>query len=202
LLAPDSKRGLALRRIRLLAVSVVASVFAALGVVAPAEAAVDYFLEVDGVPGESRDAKEAKAIDVLEYTWGGLGSADKKGVPAPRLQDVHFKHRVDAASPVLFQRLVQGTVIPSAELIGRRAGTAPIVFLRWCFQDVQLSSISQSASTGDDAPTEEVSFAYGSASEQYTRQNDDGSAGGTVFAGWNATQGALITTYPNPCGGM
>ena len=189
-----------MRRMRLLAVSVIASVFAALGVVAPAEAAVDYFLEVDGVAGESRDAKEAKAIDVLSYSWGAsIGGADKKG---PRLQDLSFTHRLDAASPVLFQRLVQGTVIPSAELIGRRAGAEQIIFLRWCFQDVQVSSISQAGNSAGDGPNENVTLAYGSASEQYTRQNADGSAGGTVFAGWNATQGALITTYPNPCGGM
>ncbi|HEX6652391.1 MAG TPA: type VI secretion system tube protein Hcp [Thermoleophilaceae bacterium] len=182
--------------------SVIASVFAALGVVAPAEAAVDYFLEVDGVPGESRDAKEAKAIDVLSYSWGAFGVADKKGLASPRLQDLSFTHRVDAASPVLFQRLVQNTVIPSAELIGRKVGDQPIIFLRWCFQDVQVSSISQSGNEGSDSPSENVTLAYGSASEQYTRQNADGSAGGTVFAGWNATQGALITTYPNPCGGV
>lgn len=188
-----------MRRMRLLAVSVIASVFAALGAVAPAEAAVDYFLEVDGVAGESRDAKEAKAIDVLSYSWGAVGGGDKK---TPRLQDLNFTHRVDAASPVLFQRLVQGTVIPSAELIGRKAGDTPIIFLRWCFQDVQVSSISQAGNSQADAPNESVSLAYGSASQQYTRQNADGSAGGTVFAGWNATQGALITTYPNPCGGM
>jgi type VI protein secretion system component Hcp len=88
-------------------------------------------------------------------------------------------------------------------LIGRKAGgREQIVFLRWCFQDVRVSSISQGDSAGGSpAPTENVSFAYGSASQQYTKQSADGSADGTVFAGWNATQGALISTYPTPCGG-
>ena len=43
--------------------------FAALGVVAPAEAAVDYFLEVNGVRGVE-DAKQAKSIDVESFSWG------------------------------------------------------------------------------------------------------------------------------------
>jgi type VI secretion system secreted protein Hcp len=186
-----------LRRFRLLILSAVASVFAAFGVVAPAEAAVDYFLEVNGVVGESQDAKQAKSIDVQSFSWGAFN--DKKGT---RLGDFNFLHNVDLASPPLFQRLVTGTTIPSAELIGRKAGETQFTFLRLCFENVQVNSIQQSGSSGGgDAPTESVSFSYGSVSEQYTQQSADGkSTGNTVFAGWNATQGALIQTYPANCG--
>jgi type VI secretion system secreted protein Hcp len=189
-----------MRRFKLLAIGVVASVIAAFGLAATAQAA-DYFLEVDGVPGESQDEAEANSIDVLSWSWGAANTSDKK-TPL-RLQDFSFTHRVDAASPVLFQRLVQGTNIPSAELIGRKTGGRDqLVFLRWCFQDVKVSSVSQGGNSGSGQnPTENVSLAYGSASQQYTKQKADGSADGTVFAGWNATAGALISTYPDPCGG-
>ena len=185
-----------MRRFRLLVLSAVASVFAAFGVVAPAEAAVDYFLEVNGVPGESQDAKMAKAIDVLSYSWSASQSADKKS--GPRLGDLVITHRVDLASPPLFQRLVTNSTIPSAELIARKAGEDQFIFLRFCFQNVQVTSIQQAA--GDEAPTEKVSFAYAAVSEQYTQQDNTGGIGQTVFAGWNATQGALIQTYPASCG--
>ena len=184
-----------MRRFRLLISGAVVSVFAAFGVVAPAEAAVDYFLEVNGVPGESQDAKLAKAIDVKDYSWGASQSADKKG---PRLGDLVITHNVDLASPPLFQRLVTGATIPSAELIARKAGENQFIFLRFCFQNVQVTSIQQAA--GDEAPTEKVSFAYAAVSEQYTQQDNTGGIGQTVFAGWNATQGALIQTYPASCG--
>jgi type VI secretion system secreted protein Hcp len=186
-----------LRRFRLLVLSVVASVFAAFGVVAPAEAAVDYFLEVDGVPGESQDAKMQKAIDLQSFSWGA--STDKQ--KAPSLQNLNVVHNVDAASPVLFQRLVQGTTIPSVELIGRKAGEAQFIFLRFCFEGVRVNSVQQGGSSGGDSPNENVSFSYGAVSEQYTQQRADGTSGNTVFAGWNATQGALIQTYPASCGG-
>ena len=32
--------------------------------------AVDYFLKVDGIPGESADAKHKDEIDVLAFSWG------------------------------------------------------------------------------------------------------------------------------------
>ena len=188
-----------MRRFRLLILSAVASVFAAFGVVAPAEAAVDYFLEVNGVPGESQDAKLAKAIDVLSYSWGASQSTDKKS--GPRLGDLVITHRVDLASPPLFQRLATNTTIPSAELIARKAGEDQFIFLRFCFQNVQVTSIQQSGKSGDDVPTEQVSFSYGAVSEQYTQQDNTGGIGTTVVAGWNATQGALIQTYPANCGG-
>ena len=175
------------------------SIFAALGVVTPAEAAVDYFLEVNGVPGESRDAKFAKSIDVFSYSWGASANSEKKGNRV-NLQDLSVSKNVDVASPALFQRLVQGTTIPSVELIARKAGETQLVFLRYCFQDAHVTSISDGGSRGGDTPTENVTFGYAAVSEQYTPQDAKGSGGPSVFAGWNATTGDLIATYPDPCG--
>ena len=185
-----------MRRFRLLVTSAVVSIFAALGVVAPAEAAVDYFLEVNGVAGESQDAKQAKSIDIESFSWGASVS-DKKG--SVSLQDLSITKKVDLASPALFQRLVQGTTIPSVELIARKAGEFQFIFLRYCLQDVQVTS-QQQAGHGGDTTTENVTFRYGSFSQQYTSQGSDGKSGQTVFAGWNATTGDLIATYPDPCG--
>jgi type VI secretion system secreted protein Hcp len=188
-----------LPRFRLLVTSAVVSIFAALGVVAPAEAAVDYFLEVNGVPGESQDAKFAKSIDVEAYSWAASANSEKKGNTV-NLSDLSISKRVDVASPALFQRLVQGTTIPSVELIARRAGESQLVFLRYCLEDVQVTSIQQAGSGGEDSSQENVSFAYAAVSQQYTPQDAKGSGGPSVFAGWNATTGDLIATYPNPCG--
>ncbi len=174
------------------------SIFAALGVVATAEAAEDYFLEVNGVPGESQDAKQAKSIDIESFSWGASATTEKKG-GGVSLHDLSVTKRVDLASPALFQRLVQGTTIPSVELIARKAGEFQFIYLRYCLQDVQVTS-QQQAGHGGDTATENVTFRYGSFSQQYTSQNSDGKSGQTVFAGWNATTGDLIATYPNPCG--
>jgi type VI secretion system secreted protein Hcp len=193
------KRGLALRRIRLLVTSAIVSIFAALGVVAPAEAAVDYFLEVNGVPGESHDSKFAKSIDVFSYSWAGSANSEKKGNKV-NLSDLNVSKRVDVASPALFQRLVQGTTIPSVELIGRKAGESQLVFLRYCLQDVRVTSIQQSGSSGEDFSQENVSFGYAAFSQQYTPQDAKGGGLPSVFAGWNSTTGDLIATYPDPCG--
>lgn len=166
-------------------------------VVPSAQAAVDYFLEVDGVPGESQDAQHANSIDVLSYSWGAAGGG---GRGRPQLQDLQIVKNVDVASPLLFQRLVQGANIPSMELLGRRTGVSSQDFLRYCFQGVRVSSTQQADSRGSAAPTESVSFSYSAVSQQYAPQRPNGSLGASVFAGWNAVNNQLIATYPNPCG--
>jgi type VI secretion system secreted protein Hcp len=192
-----------MRRFRLLVTSAVASVFAAFGVVASAEAA-DYFLEINGIPGESTDAKHAKSIDVLSYSWGATRTPTQPGGGAsgrPNLGELHIQKRVDVASPLLFRRLAAGESINSIELIGRKAGATQLDFLRYCFQNVQVTSIQHSDAAGGSAvPSESVSFFYLVFSEQYSRQNPDGSLGGTVFSGWNSTTGKLINAYPANCG--
>jgi type VI secretion system secreted protein Hcp len=192
-----------MRRPRLLVRSAILAVFAAFGVVAPAEGA-DYFLEINGIAGETQDAKQAKSVDVISYAWGATAAPPVSGGGAagrPQLKELSIQKRVDVASPTLFRRMAAGQTIQSMELIGRKSGGSPLIFLRYCFQNVNVTSINHSDATGSGpAPTENITFFYTSVSEQYTRQNPDGSSGGTVFAGWNATSGQLISGYPTVCG--
>jgi type VI secretion system secreted protein Hcp len=173
-------------------------IFAALGAVPTAEAAVDYVFEIDGILGDSQT--QPNSIEVLAFSWGASRSGpNKKDL---HLQELNAVKNVDRTSPPLFGRLAQGARIPSMELLGRKPGDRPLIYLRYCFQDVQVASISQGDSRDSETPTETVSFAYGAASQQYTIQKADGSAGDSVFAGWNATTGQLIAGYPSPCGGF
>jgi type VI protein secretion system component Hcp len=98
---------------------------------------------------------------------------------------------------------VTGGQIPSVELLGRRTvsgGSAPVTFMRYCFQQVFVTKIDHSGGAGDDQLAENVSFAYQTVSEQYSRLNASGGVAQTVFAGWNATTEQTLIAYPNPCG--
>ena len=48
--------------------------------------AVDYFLKIDGIEGESTDKKHAKEIDVDAWTWGEsqTGSSERPEAAAAR----------------------------------------------------------------------------------------------------------------------
>ena len=68
--------------------------------------AVDMFLKIDGIPGESTDDRHKDEIDILSYAWGesqlGTGMHERAGRylhGKMAMQDFHFAMRVSKASP-------------------------------------------------------------------------------------------------------
>lgn len=66
--------------------------------------AVDYFLKIDGIQGESTDAKHEGEISTLSWSWGetqattpGAGG----GAAKVSMQDFRFSKAVDKTSPKL-----------------------------------------------------------------------------------------------------
>ena len=91
--------------------------------------AVDMFMVIDGIKGESKDKAYKEAIDVLAWSWGlsnsgsfhtgGGGGSGKVNV-----QDLSFTKYVDKASPILMLYCSNGDHFASAKLIVRKAGKA------------------------------------------------------------------------------
>src|SRR5271155_141355 len=76
--------------------------------------AVDMFLKLDGVNGESKDKVHGKEIDVLSWSWGltNSGSAHVGGGAGSgkvNVQDLCVSKYVDSSSPNLMLACCQGT---------------------------------------------------------------------------------------------
>ncbi|HEY3111240.1 MAG TPA: type VI secretion system tube protein Hcp [Chloroflexota bacterium] len=89
--------------------------------------AFDCFLKIDGVEGESRDARHAREIDVLSFSWGesNTGAAAHGGgggAGKVSMQDFHFTMKLNKASPLLAAACATGQHIKSAVLTCRKAG--------------------------------------------------------------------------------
>ena len=89
-------------------------------------ALVDYFLKIDGCPGESMDAKHKDEIHILSFSFGASQSGTMAfggggGAGKVQMQDFHFMMNVNKASPVLFQKCATGEHIPKATLTARKA---------------------------------------------------------------------------------
>ena len=70
-------------------------------------AAVDFFLKLDGIPGEAQDKKHGKSIDLQSWSWGeqqqgisNIGGGSGAGKVSGG--DLHFTMKVCCASPKLF----------------------------------------------------------------------------------------------------
>src|SRR5215510_127021 len=128
--------------------------------------AVDMFLKIDGIPGESTDANHKDEIDILAYTWGesqpAAPSASGSGaLPTGKvtMQDFHFVMRVNKASPKLFLSCANGARIKNAFLTVRRSGANPVEFLKWTLTDVTVASYQTANGVpSGEIPTDQVSL--------------------------------------------
>ena len=131
--------------------------------------AVDMFLKLDGVDGESVDIKYAKWIEVLSFSWGisdgskATGNTPGKAPSAKRAQvsDLSITKYLDTSSPKLFEKCCEGEHIGGATLVMRKAGEKPLEFYKIKLQDVLISGVQNGAAGGGIA-TELVSFSFAS----------------------------------------
>jgi len=155
-----------------------------------ANAAVDIFLELDGIEGESRDNDFNASIDVIAFSQGasnntGFQSGGGTTQSAPVFQAMSLTKYIDRSSPILRLRLAQGALIRSAKLSVRKAGRVPLVYFIVELKNVTVTSVSSGGSGGEDRLTENLSLSYTEIKWTYVEQKDDGSVGDTIVEGWN-----------------
>ncbi len=156
-------------------------------------AAVDYFLIIDGIKGETYDSKmKAKgAVDVESWSWGesqtGTGaSGGGHGAGKVSMQDFHFVMKINKASPELMLACAEGRHIKTAELICRKAGKDQQEFLKIKFTDVLVSSFQTGGSGQSDIiPTDQISLNFAAIEMEYRAQKADGTLDAPVKAGWD-----------------
>jgi len=157
-------------------------------------AAVDYFLKLDGIEGESMDSKHKGEIDLESWSWGesqtGTFSAGGGGGAGKvAMQDFHFVMKVNKASPKLLLICANGQHIKKAVLTCRKAGKDQQEFLKITFTDLLVSSYQTGGSGhADILPTDQISLNFAKIEYEYKEQKADGSLGGTTKAGWDVKQ--------------
>ena len=153
-------------------------------------AAVDYFLKLDGIEGESTDAKHKGWLDVDSWSWGESlpttpATGSGAGVGKVRFDAFQFTTRVSKASPKLFLACASGQHIKEAQLVGRKAGKAQQDFLTWTLSDVLVAAY-QTGGTEQELPMDAVSLNFTKVSVSYKAQKADGSLDTAVTAGWDS----------------
>jgi len=108
--------------------------------------AVDMFIVIGDIKGESADAGYPNAIDVTNWKWGmsQTGSAQSgtgAGSGRAQVNDFTFTKYVDAASPTLIQACVTGKHYANGTFVARKAGATPIVYLKINFYNVLVANV-------------------------------------------------------------
>jgi type VI secretion system secreted protein Hcp len=160
-------------------------------------AAIDYFLKLDGITGESVDSKHKGEIEVLSFSFGesnvrppaggGGGGAGKV-----EMSDFSFTARTSKASPLLFQHCAQGKHIKQAILTVRKAGGSQQEYLKIKLNDVLISSYALGSDVDEPTPQDAFSLNFVKLSFDYAPQKSDGSLDAPVHGGWDLTKNVKI----------
>ena len=152
--------------------------------------AVDMFIKIEGVKGESKDDKHKDEIDILAWSWGASQSGTTHmggggGAGKVNIQDLSFTKYIDKSSADLLLACCNGKHYDKALLTVRKAGENPCEYLKITMSDLIITSVSTGGSGGEDRLTENVTLNFAQVEVEYTEQDNKGKGGSPVKMGWN-----------------
>jgi type VI secretion system secreted protein Hcp len=152
--------------------------------------AVDMFIKIGSLEGESKDSKHGKEIDVLAWSWGMSNSGSAHlgggaGAGKVNVQDLSFTKYIDKSSPDLMLACCNGKHFPEATLTVRKAGEHPLEYMIVKLTDLLITSVSTGGSGGEDRLTENVTLNFAKVNVEYTEQSTTGGAGAKPKMGWD-----------------
>ncbi len=160
--------------------------------------AIDFFLKIDGIDGESQDAKHKGEIDVMSWSWGESQSGTAAtgggmGAGKVNMNDFNFIMSVNKSSPKLMLACASGQHIKSAILTCRKAGKDQQEYMKYTMTDLLVSSYQTGGSAGSsEVPMDQVSLNFSKLETSYQAQKPDGTLDGAIKAGWDLKQNKAV----------
>jgi type VI secretion system secreted protein Hcp len=157
----------------------------------PPGGGVDYFLKVEGLPGESVDDKRPddirlEAFQFQERQTGQTVVGDGLGAGRVEMGCFTFQARIDRAAPRLFLACATGQRFNKmVELVVRKAGSLQQEYLRYTFTDVVFSRVNVVADKSSDLPLVSFDMFFAQVEVVYKPQKNVGTLGNGVKAMFN-----------------
>ena len=151
--------------------------------------AVDMFLKLDGIKGESKDTKHKDEIHIESFSWGlsqtgAHGTGGGGGAGKVSVHDISITKFVDKSSAALMLHCCNGKHIANGLITVRKAGDKPLEYLKIKLSDILVSGV-QHAGHGSDLLTENVTLNFAKFQVEYQEQKPDGSGSPAGEMGWD-----------------
>lgn len=152
--------------------------------------AVDFFIKLGDISGESTDAAYKDWIEVLGWAWGMTQSGTMHtgtggGTGKVSVQDFSFTKYVDKSTPNIMQKCCTGKHYDKVEFIARKAGDKPLDYVKLTMEQVIVTSATTGGGVGQEQVTENVTLNFAKYKYEYTPQTEKGAKGGTVTQTFN-----------------
>jgi type VI secretion system secreted protein Hcp len=161
--------------------------------------AIDAYLQIDGIKGESTDSKHIGWIECNSVHWEvrqtkSATSSTGGGHTAERadFSEIHFVKLADLSSPILAQTCAMGRTIPKAKFEFMRADGAgnPIKYFVIELENVLIGGVDPRIKPGD-IMAENVGLKFSKVKWQYTQQKIGGGIGGSTVGGWDLSSNKI-----------
>ena len=146
-----------------------------------AEELRDYFLELDGIPGESQDTIHTNQIRLADFAFA-MKNRNRAGYVAGKtvFEDVTFSGPVDVSYPKIQEALATNKMIKKATLYCRKAGKSQLDFLTITFTNLFVSHCR--LESDGSLLRMYITMNFAKIQFDYREQTDKGTLGGTMTA--------------------
>ena len=162
--------------------------------------AIDVYLQIEGIKGESTDDKHKDWIECQSVAWAvsqpkSATASTGGGHTAERCEhtELHIQKLADLATPLLLQNCSSGKTLPKAKLEFLRADGAGerIKYFEIELENVLIGSVSPAVTEGDIL-TESLGLKFSKVKWKYTQQKVAGGAGGNTSGGWDLATNKVV----------
>jgi type VI secretion system secreted protein Hcp len=143
------------------------------------------FLLLDGIPGESSDARHAGWIEPVGFSEG---VARPDPLAGPVFEPLVIQKRIDKSSPLLALRCAEGRRITNGVMEAVRTDGKRLTFLKVKLAGLRVGACSESGRQGED-PVESVSFNFEKVEWTYTEFTADGKPLRNILCAWDRLTG-------------
>ncbi|NOY76009.1 MAG: type VI secretion system tube protein Hcp [Kiritimatiellaeota bacterium] len=167
--------------------------------------ALDAFIQIEGIEGESTDDKHKNWIEVDSYCLGAKQASSGKvstggSMTASRteLKPFTFTHVIDKATPKLQEACTKGSNLKKVTFeVCRASAGGQTVFFQVTMINVTLIRAELAGTpnadpvgdsilpSGTELPTEEIELLPMKITWKYTETKKDGAKGGSIEANWD-----------------
>jgi len=156
--------------------------------------AVDYFLKLDGIQGESADSKHKDEIRIMSWSWGAsqvssVAGTGGSGAGKADLSDFSVMTYFDKATPKFFKSIGLGTHIKTGTMNAVKSGGDGKPYLKVDFKELFVSNLQISGTS--EIPMVSLSFTYNEIKIDYSTQNEQGNLASTGPITYNRKENKL-----------
>lgn len=165
------------------------------------QGAVDMFFTMDGVPGESMVPGYEGWIEIQSWHTDILvptkiapgGGGQPAGGGKPSIGSLTFTKAADSTTAIIYSQCCNGTHIPEAKLVVRKAGGDPVEYIVIEMKNLSYASVGTvdptEDETGEEQLIEKVTLNFGEIKWDYVPQKPDGSEGPPLTMEWSGKKG-------------